>query len=222
MKIFKFSEFVLNEAVTVKQVIEDVVDFLKKSPVITLYPEDKGDLRQGWISKEHKMYSVVGIKKHFADKYSSLNIDNAVRYTPSIKILTKALADKGMTLQTTPIVAQFGEKSSFFSVNLSDSEINTVKEKYEKEFADRYGKYTTAKREAPKKAAEMAAAKEVAKKAAVKKAPAKKAAPKKAAAPKAPKKEVAKKEPVVKKTPAKKAAKKNEAFELLIEKLFTK
>jgi len=195
-KIFKFNEFVLNEAVSTKQVIEDVVDFFKKSPVIELYPEDKGDVvREGWLSKEHKLYSLSGIKKHFKEKYSSLNIENAINYTPSIKILTKMLADDKMSLQTTKLKGQFGDTNIFYSVNLTDSEIKSVKEKYEKEFAKRYDKYLTSKKEAPKKAAAARLAKEEAKK-----TPAKKTA---------------------KKRITKKAEKKNEAFELLIERLFS-
>ena len=191
-KIFKFNEFSINEAVAVKQVIEDVVDFFEKSPVVSFYPEDKDEVRMGWITKEHKLYSTAGIKKYFEEKYgkkySALNIDNAINYTPSIKTLTKKLSDKGMTLQKTKIKGQFGQTLEFFSVDLSDTVLASVKEKYEEEFAKRYSKYMSDKKEAPKKSADAKASKAEEAKKAKKKA----------------------------------AKKKNEAFEFLIESLFTR
>lgn len=145
MKIFKFNEF-LNEAVSIPQVIDDFVTLMEEQPVIEMYPEDEGDVvREGWITKEHKMYSSPGIKRYFKNKYgseySSTNINNAYQYDPNIRILTKKLADKGMTLQTTPVKGQYGETSWFYSVNLTDEERNQIKSKYEAEFAKRYANY---------------------------------------------------------------------------------
>ncbi len=145
MKIFKFIEFV-NEAVSAPQVIEDFVKFLEEQPTIDMYPEDDSDkVREGWITKEHKMYSIPAIKRYFKDKYgddySSLSVENAIQYDPNIKKLTKMLADKGMTLQSTPVKGQYGDTSWFYSVNLSDEERTSIKEKYEGEFKTRYSKY---------------------------------------------------------------------------------
>jgi hypothetical protein len=160
MKIFKYNEF-LNEAVSVSQVIDDFVTLMEEQPVIEMYPEDEGDkIREGWITKEHKMYSTPGIKRYFKNKYgeeySSMNVSNAYQYEPNIRILTRKLADKGMTLQTTPVKAQYGETSWFYSVNLSDEERNQIKEKYEEEFRKRYAKYFIKKAEARKSPTKLA------------------------------------------------------------------
>lgn len=145
MKIFKFNEF-LNESVGIPQIIDDFVTLMEEQPVIEMYPEDERDIvREGWITKEHKMYSTPAIKRYFKNKYgseyNSMDIDIAHQYRPNIKILTKKLADKGMTLQTTPVKGQYGEITWFYSVNLSDEERNKIKAKYEAEFAKRYAKY---------------------------------------------------------------------------------
>ena len=205
MKIIKYSEFI-NEAVAVAKVIDDFVKFLEESPVVVMDEnrvEDK--TKEGWLAKEHKMYSLSGIKKYFKDKYgddyTALSIDNAVAYAPNIKRLTNILKEKGMTLQTTTLKGQYGDNNWFYSVDLSDAELEKIKEKYEKEFSERYSKYQSKKEESKK-------ASVTTKKAAPKKA-AKKAAPKKAA------KNAAKKA-------AKKAAPKNEALQFLFEGLFSK
>jgi hypothetical protein len=225
MKIFKFNEFIINEAVAVKQIIDDFVKFIEKSPEVTFFPEDEeGKVREGWITKEHKLYSPAGIKRYFEEKYgeeyTSLGVDNAISYDPSIKKITKALSDKGMTFQKTPIKGQFGDKTWFYSVDLSDSEIEKIKEKYEAEFSKRYAKHTTAK----------SASKEVAKKAAVEKVEkkAKRKVEKEKSTPKADIKKSTPKKPT-KKAPAKKKPskvpskpkKKNEALDLLFEGLFS-
>jgi len=144
MKIFKFTEFV-NESVSAPQVIEDFVALLEEQPVIDMYPEDTDGTREGWITKEHKMYSIPAIKRYFKNKYgddySSLSVENAIQYDPNIKILTKKLADKGMTLQSTSFKGQYGDTSWLYSVNLSDEERNSIKSKYEDEFKTRYSKY---------------------------------------------------------------------------------
>lgn len=155
MKIFKYDDFI-NEAISVPEVIKDFVKFLEESPTIKFYPEDEDDkVREGWITKEHKLYSLPGIKKYFKDKYgddyTSLSVDNAIMYDPNIRKLKKMLSDKGMTLQTTSVKGQHGDKSWFYSVGLEDSEIKSIKDKYEKEFASRYEKYTQRKSSAKKK-----------------------------------------------------------------------
>ena len=69
MKIFKYDDFI-NEAISVPEVIKDFVKFLEESPTIKFYPEDEDDkVREGWITKEHKLYSLPGIKRYFKDKY---------------------------------------------------------------------------------------------------------------------------------------------------------
>lgn len=150
MKILNFNNFLINEeTISIPQVIEDFVSFLEEQPIITMYPEDVEETREGWVTKESKMYSIPGIKKYFknkyGDEYTSLSIENAIQFDPNIKILTKKLADKGMTLQSTPIKGQYGETSWFYSVNLSDEERTSIKGKYESEFKTRYAKYSNRK-----------------------------------------------------------------------------
>jgi hypothetical protein len=146
MKIQKWLQFI-NEAVTVPQVITDLVSFLEESPVITLYPEDvEGvEVREGWLTREHKLYSIPAIKKFFKEKYgeeySSLSVDNAILFEPNRKALEKLLKSKGLTLQWTELKGQYGDSSWFFSVNLSETELKTIKEMYEMEFKKRYSKY---------------------------------------------------------------------------------
>lgn len=146
MKIQKWSDFI-NEAVTVPQVITDLVSFLEESPVITLYPEDVDgeEVREGWITREHKLYSIPAIKKFFKEKYgeeySSLSVDNALLFDPNMKALEKLLKEKGLSLQWTELKGQYGDRSWFFSVNLSDVELKAIKEMYEMEFKKRYTKY---------------------------------------------------------------------------------
>lgn len=145
MKIFKFNDFI-NESVSVPQVIDDFVTLMEEQPVIEMYPEDEGDVvREGWITKEHKMYSSPAIKRYFKNKYgseyNSINVSNAYQYSPNIRILNRKLADRGMTLQTTPVKGMYGEISWFYSVNLSDEERNQIKQKYEAEFTKRYANY---------------------------------------------------------------------------------
>lgn len=146
MKIQRWIEFI-KEAITVPQVIGDLVKFLKESPVITLYPEDVegGEVREGWLSREHKLYSIPAIKKWFKEQYgteyTSLSVDNALLYDQNRKELEKALKDKGLTLQWTQLKGQYGDSSWFFSVNLSDTELKSIKEMYEQEFKSRYAKY---------------------------------------------------------------------------------
>ena len=145
MKIQNWQQF--NEAVTVPQVIEDLVAFLEESPIITLYPEDAEgeEVREGWITREHKLYSIPAIKKFFKEKYgeeySSLSVDNALLFEPNKKALEKLLKDKGLTLQWTKLRGQYGDSSWFFSVNLSETELNSIKSMYEGEFKKRYAKY---------------------------------------------------------------------------------
>lgn len=145
MKIQNWQQF--NEAVTVPQVIRDLVSFLEESPVITLYPEDVegGEVREGWLTREHKLYSIPAIKKFFKEKYgeeySSLSVDNALLFEPNKKALEKLLKAKGLTLQWTELKGQYGDSSWFFSVNLSETELKTIKEMYEVEFKKRYSKY---------------------------------------------------------------------------------
>lgn len=169
MKISKFNDFV-NESVSAPEVLKDFVTFLEKSPTIDFYAEDEDGVREGWITKEHKLYSLPGIKNYFKKKYgkdyTSLAVDNAIMYDQNMKKLKKMLTDKGMTLQSTSLKGQFGDKSWFYSVDLEDSEITSIKKKYEEEFAKRYEKYTKRKAEAktkkvdtkkaPKKAAKKA------------------------------------------------------------------
>lgn len=143
--IKKWNEFI-NEAVSVSTVLTDLVKFLEESPIIALYPEDEeGEMREGWLSREHKLYSVPAIKKWFKEKYgteySSLSIDNAIGYDPNIKALEKMLSDKGLKLQWTKLKGQYGDSNWFFSVNLSDSELKSIKDMYENEFKKRYAKY---------------------------------------------------------------------------------
>jgi hypothetical protein len=143
--IKKWSEFI-NEAVSVSTVLTDLVKFLEESPVITVYPEDEeGETREGWLSREHKLYSVPAIKKWFKEKYgteySSLSIDNVIGYEPNIKALEKMLSDKGLKLQWTKLKGQYGDLNWFFSVNLEDSELKSIKDMYENEFKKRYDKY---------------------------------------------------------------------------------
>ena len=164
-KIFRYNEFVLNEeAVSIPQVIIDFVEFMKESPVVDFYPEDEdGKVREGWITKEHKMYSTPGIIRYFkakhGDDYSSLNVRNAIHYDPNIKKLTKMLSDNGMTLQMTPMKAMYGETSWFYSVNLSDEERESIKSKYEAEFASRYANHFARRAAARKTATKPAASK---------------------------------------------------------------
>lgn len=149
MRVFKFAEFI-NESVDVSRVIDDFVTLMEDQPVIEMYPEDEGDtVREGWITKEHRMYSSPGIKRYFkqkyGDDYNSINVSNAYQYEPNIEILKKKLANRGMILQTTPVKGQYGEKTWFYSVNLSDEERNQIKSKYEAEFTKRYANYFTKK-----------------------------------------------------------------------------
>jgi hypothetical protein len=146
-KIFNFLSFVnesykMNEAVSIPQVINDFVDFIEESPVVEMYPDDSGEtLRQGWITKEHKLYSLSGIKNYFEEKYgddySSNDINIAVNYAPNIKKLEELLTERGLSLQVTNIKASYGDTYPFYSVSLSDSERNQIKEEYEEEFKKR-------------------------------------------------------------------------------------
>jgi hypothetical protein len=151
-KILSFYKFIY-EAVSVPEVIDDFVNFIEESPVVEFYPEDTTEeVRQGWINQEHKMYSIAGIKRYFKEKYgteySSNSIDNAIVYAPNIEKLEEKLQERGLFLQVTNIKASHGDTYPFYSVNLTDSEREEIKLKYEQEFRIRNRIYYSRRAEA--------------------------------------------------------------------------
>lgn len=170
--IFNFYDFINEAYVQVPKVIEDFIDFMIKQPVVTWKYDPNS--KEGWINKEHKLYSKSGIRQYLKEKYKDGykedNLATAIQYDTNIKIIKKKLKEKGEELygeslelgvvnvrceydfvasegsNTTPFY-YLKKKSDKVKIGLTEEEAKELKLEYEEAFKKKQSKSISAKKE---------------------------------------------------------------------------
>lgn len=127
MDIIKFSEYLLNEARIEKQVIiHDLVDLFTKKPLIKT--NKKSNISSSAMADEKGMYSLGTLKDKFKDKYTSIQISNA---------LHEMINDKEYGLKSIAVRhSLWKENLPYYYIKLNAQEAKDLKFKYEKQEAD--------------------------------------------------------------------------------------
>lgn len=135
MEIQKYSDFLLNEAkVSKSDVVSDLLDMLKKKPSVSMDS----------MSTEKGIYSLSGMKKYFADKYTGTIVGNA---------LGDLQNDKNVDIKSIRVkVSVWKELVPYWYIGLTDTQVKKLKEDYEKEESNK-NKKEVVKKEASKKTA---------------------------------------------------------------------
>lgn len=124
LEIVKCSDYLLLEARINKQlVIDDILEILKKKPLIKTNKTSSAS--SSAMADEKGMYSILGFKNKLSDKYTSIQISNA---------LQDVKTDKKIGLKTINVHhSLWNENIPYYYLDLTADEAKKLKKEYEAE-----------------------------------------------------------------------------------------